>query len=130
MGIGDRGKRIYVALSNFYGIPTAAGSAGFWAAFDPETAADPNGAIDLGPLTVANGVVYAGSMAGTATSPNMLALDVATGKTLWSFAAGASVIAGATVVDGIVYRGAGYRHLGIPGFTGSTHFYAFSPGGK
>jgi polyvinyl alcohol dehydrogenase (cytochrome) len=62
-GSASDGRRIYVSIANFYGIPTAVGSAGSWAALDPATGAilwqkaDPNGAVDLGPLTVANGVV-------------------------------------------------------------------------
>src|SRR5262249_53892114 len=63
-GSASDGKRIYVAIANFYGIPYAAGNAGSFAALDPATGAilwrraDPNGAVDLGPLTVANGVLY------------------------------------------------------------------------
>jgi polyvinyl alcohol dehydrogenase (cytochrome) len=135
-GSATDGKRIYVSIANFYGIPNAYGSAGSWAALDPATGAilwqkaDPNGAIDLGPMAVANGVVYAPSMAGSATAPTMFALDAATGNTLWSFASGASVNAGATVVNGIVYWGSGYAHLGIPGYTGNNKFYAFSKNGQ
>jgi polyvinyl alcohol dehydrogenase (cytochrome) len=135
-GSATDGKRIYVSIANFYGIPTAFGSAGSWAALDPATGvilwqrADPNVAIDLGPLSVANGVLYAPSMAGSATAPTMLALDAATGKTLWSFAAGSSVNAGATIVNGIVYWGSGYAHLGIPGYTTNNKFYAFSKNGN
>jgi polyvinyl alcohol dehydrogenase (cytochrome) len=146
-GSATDGKRIYVAITNYYGIPWGGGSAGFWAALDPETGkvlwqtADPNGAIDLGPVAVANGVVYVGSTgdvdeAGAtpgnpSTSPTMLALDAATGKVLWSFKSGSSVISGATIVDGSVYWGTGYTHLGIPGVTGGTNtFYAFSLSGK
>jgi polyvinyl alcohol dehydrogenase (cytochrome) len=54
-------------------------------------------------------------MGGTSTDPNMLALDAATGKTLWSYPAASSVIAGATGVNGTIYWGSGYTHLGIPG---------------
>jgi polyvinyl alcohol dehydrogenase (cytochrome) len=135
-GSASDGTRIYVAIGNLYGISYAAGSAGSWAALDPATGAilwqkaDPNGAIDLGPVAVANGVVYADSMAGGATAPTMLALDAATGSTLWSFASGASVNAGATIVNGVVYWGSGYAHLGIPGFTGNNKFYAFSNNGN
>jgi polyvinyl alcohol dehydrogenase (cytochrome) len=135
-GSATDGQRIYVGVANYYGIPTPTGSAGFWAALDPATGkilwqtADPNSSLALGPLAVANGVVYVPSMAGGATSPNMLALDAATGKELWSFPAGASVIAGATVSNGTVFWGSGYTHLGIPGFTGASTFYAFSPNGK
>jgi polyvinyl alcohol dehydrogenase (cytochrome) len=142
-GSASDGKRIYVQIANFYGIPSSGGNAGSWAALDPATGdilwqtPDPNGAIDLGPMTVANGVVYASSMAGwpypapagtppTPTTPTMFALDAATGAVLWQFASGASVNAGATVVNGVVYWGSGYNHLGIPGFTGDNKFYAFS----
>jgi polyvinyl alcohol dehydrogenase (cytochrome) len=131
-GSATDGQRIYVAIGNYYGIPWVTGSAGGWAALDPATGkilwttADPNSAIDLGPVTVVNGVVFVPSMGGTSTDPNMLALDAATGKTLWSYPAGSSVIAGATVVNGTVYWGSGYTHLGIPGMTGGNTFYAFS----
>ena len=136
-GSATDGNRIYVAIANFYGIPYGSGSAGSWAALDPATGAilwqraDPNGAVDIGPVAVANGVVYASSMAGSpATAPTMLAMDASTGKTVWSFAAGSSVNAGATIVNGIVYWGSGYAHLGIPGYTGNNKFYAFSKNGN
>jgi len=135
-GSASDGQRIYVAVANFYGIPYATGSAGSWAALNPATGAilwqkaDPNGAVDIGPMAVANGVVYAGSMAGAATAPTMFALDASNGSTLWSFASGASVNAGATIVNGIVYWGSGYTHLGIPGYTGNNKFYAFSNNGN
>ncbi len=134
-GSASDGTRIYVAIANLYGIPYSAGNAGSWAALDPATGAilwqtaDPNGAIDIGPMAVANGVVYAGSMGGAATAPTMFGLDAATGKTLWSFASGASVNAGATISSGTVYWGSGYTHLPIPGFTGNNKFYAFTSGG-
>jgi len=131
-GSASDGKRIYVSIANLYGIPTGVGGAGSWSALDPETGTilwqvgDPNGAVTLGPLTVAKGVLYASSMAGSATAPTMLALDAATGQTLWGFAAGSSVNAGATVINRTVYWGSGYTHLGIPGFTGNNKFFAFS----
>jgi polyvinyl alcohol dehydrogenase (cytochrome) len=53
-------------------------------------------------------------------------MDAANGNTLWSFPAGSSVNAGATIVRGVVYWGSGYTHLGIPGYTGNTQFFAFS----
>jgi polyvinyl alcohol dehydrogenase (cytochrome) len=132
-GSATDGKRIYVAIANLYGIEYAAGSAGSWAALDPETGAilwqkaDPNDAIDLGPMAVANGVVYADSIGGpigaasSTTAPTMFALDAVNGNTLWSFVAGSSVNAGATIVNGVVYWGSGYR-IG----TSNTKFYAFS----
>ena len=135
-GSASDGKRIYVSIANLYGIPTLTGGAGSWAALDPETGAilwqtgDPNAAIALGPLTVAGGVVFVSSMAGAPTAPTMLALSAETGQTLWTFAAGSSVNAGAAVADGVVYWGSGYAHLGIPGFTGNNQFFAFSKNGQ
>jgi polyvinyl alcohol dehydrogenase (cytochrome) len=135
-GSASDGKRIYVQIANFYGIPTAVGSGGSWSALDPATGAilwqvgEPSGAISLGPLAVADGIVYAPSMAGGATAPSMFALSANSGQTLWSYASGSSVVAGATVVDGVVYWGSGYAHLGIPGYTGNNRFYAFSKNGK
>lgn len=146
-GSATDGQRIYVAITNYYGIPWGGGTAGFWAALDPETGAilwktaDPNGAVDLGPVTVANGVVFVPSTGGMdaagatetstpATNPTMLALDASTGTPLWSFPAGSSVIAGATVSNGAVYWGSGYGHLGIPGVTSGNKFYAFSVNGN
>ena len=137
-GSATDGTRIYVAICNLYGIPSAAGNAGSWAALDPATGkilwqkADPNGGVDIGPMAVTNGVVYADSMGGatSTTAKTMFALDASTGATLWSFAAGSSVNAGATIVDGTVYWGSGYAHLGTALGSGNTKFYAFSIDGK
>ena len=80
-------------------------------------------------MSVANGVVYAGSLSQKATAPTMLALDAATGNALWNFAPGVSVNAGATIVKDTVYWGSGYSNLGLG--TGGNHtFYAFSVGGN
>jgi polyvinyl alcohol dehydrogenase (cytochrome) len=127
-----------VAICDFNGIPYAAGSAGSWAALDPATGAilwqkaDPNGGFDIGPMAVANGVVYADSMGGrySAVAQTMLALDSSTGETLWSFSAGSSVNAGATIVDGTVYWGSGYGHMGPALGSFNYRFYAFSIDGK
>jgi polyvinyl alcohol dehydrogenase (cytochrome) len=135
-GSATDGKRIYVSIANLYGIPTATGGAGSWSALDPQTGAilwqvgDPNASVDIGPLTVADDVVFVSSMAGAPTAPTMLALSAESGQTLWTFAAGSSVNAGAAVADGVVYWGSGYAHLGIPGYKGNNKFFAFSKNGK
>jgi polyvinyl alcohol dehydrogenase (cytochrome) len=49
---------------------------------------------------------------------------------LWSYAAGSSVIAGPAIVDGTVYWGAGYTHLGLAQFTGNNQLYAFTLNGN
>jgi polyvinyl alcohol dehydrogenase (cytochrome) len=152
-GSATDGKRIYFAVANFNFGPVAHypmvnppkgtpafSDAGSWGAIDPASGAilwqtaDPNGGIDLGPVSVANGVVYAGSMGGVLfppfanTQPTMFALDAANGKQLWSFVTGGSVNSGPAIVDGTVYWGAGYTHLGF-GF-GSNKLFAFSRNGK
>ena len=135
-GSATDGKRIYVSIANLYGIPTANGGAGSWSALDPQTGAilwqvgDPNAAIAIGPLTAADGVVFVSSMAGAPTAPTMLALNAENGQTLWTFASGSSVNAGASIADGVVYWGSGYAHLGIPGYTANNKFFAFSKNGK
>lgn len=138
-GSASDGTRIYVAIGNLYGIPYTVGGqtdyAGSWAALDPLTGrviwqvADPNGAMDLGPVAVSNGVVYAASMGKGATQPTMFGLRASSGQTLWGFAAGSSVIAGATVVGDTVYWGSGYSNLGPDLGSGNNKFYAFSPTG-
>ncbi|HEX2865022.1 MAG TPA: PQQ-binding-like beta-propeller repeat protein, partial [Deinococcales bacterium] len=131
-GTATDGQRIYVAISNLYGIPYAAGTAGSFAALDPATGAilwqtpDPNGRIDIGPVSVSNGVVFAGSMSG-----KMFAFDAATGANLWTYQGQGSSNAGAAIDDlGNVYWGNGYSHLGTALGSGSTTFYSFSVGGK
>lgn len=133
-GSASDGNRIYVAIANLYGIPYAAGNSGSWSALNPLTGAilwrtpDPNGTMDLGPVAVANGVVYAGSISGSGN--NMIAMNAATGNILWSYPSGGSVIAGAAISNGTVFWGSGYDHLPLPGFVGNNKFYAFTPNGQ
>lgn len=142
-GSATDGRRIYVAIGNLnhaaYTSPSSlpAGTVGSWSALNPATGgilwqtADPNGAVDLGPMTVANGVVYAPSMgASSASTPNMFALNARSGAPLWSFASGGSVIAGASIANDTVYWGSGYSNLPVPGFVGNNKFYAFTLGGQ
>jgi polyvinyl alcohol dehydrogenase (cytochrome) len=135
------GKRIYVPNANFFGIPfmtpdNQAGHGGSWSALDPATGSilwqkpTPGDQVALGGASSANGVVFTSTMASGPSDANMFALDAATGATLWSFAAGGSVNAAPAIVDGTVYWGSGYAHLGIPPWTTSNKFYAFSIKGK
>jgi len=139
-GTAMDGRRIYVAIGNQGHVPytlgpanTVAANAGSWAALDPGTGAvlwqvpttgqDPAspkfGSLALGQVSAANGVVYAGSTAG-----DMLALDAESGRTLWTFASGGSVVCGPAIVNGTVYWGSGYSRLGIG--TTNNKLYAFT----
>jgi polyvinyl alcohol dehydrogenase (cytochrome) len=154
-GTAFDGDRIYASITNHHhipykltengviGIPTFTG--GSWAALDPTTGVilwqTPDrqtetvpgfvgvGVWDLAPVSAANGVVYAASMAKAATQNQMFALDAATGDILWQFMAGSSVNSGPAVVNGTVYWGSGYRRSGVEG-SGNNRLYAFSIDGQ
>lgn len=137
------GQRIYVAVANSEnkswtlvqnGNPTGVTvNSGLWSALDAATGkilwqvADPGIGRDgqpsptMGPVTAANGVVYACSLD---TAGSMYAFDAVTGETLWQYASGNVCIAGAAVADGMVYWGTGYGN-----FTGQAtpgnKFFAF-----
>jgi polyvinyl alcohol dehydrogenase (cytochrome) len=136
-GTAADNSRIYVALANLNRTEfTPPGSStpidyGSYAALDPLTGQvlwqlpDPEGhPLDLGPVTVSNGVMFVGSMSG-----HMYALDASNGKVLWDFEGEGSSNAGPAIgTDGTLYWGNGYQRffLGAP----STTFYAFSVDGK
>ena len=129
-GTASDGQRVYAAISNAGKVPyeLSPGAAtitwGSWAALDAATGkilwqtADPAAAIDPGAVSVANGVVYAGSFSGT-----MYALNAQNGAILWSFPSGGSVIDGPSISSGTVYWGSGYKHIS-PG-TGNNKIFAF-----
>ena len=134
-GTATDGKRIYVAIANSDHLPyTLVPSGqkitwGAWSALDVATGkilwqtADPTaGTIDRGSVSVANGVMYAGSNSG-----QMYALDATTGNILWNFASGGTVIDGPSIVDSVLYWGSGYRN--IEG-TGNNKVYAFTLAGS
>jgi polyvinyl alcohol dehydrogenase (cytochrome) len=113
--------RVYVAIADFddtsYQITSAGGgtstiSGGSWAALDAATGrilwqvADPQQAADLGYVSTANGLVYAGSTA--EDGADMYVLNAATGTILWRFASGGPVVSGAAIAGGTVYWGSGY----------------------
>jgi polyvinyl alcohol dehydrogenase (cytochrome) len=160
-GTAYDGSHIYVSLTNQHHIPyrltedgTPTGTTvtgGSWAALDPETGkiiwqtADPQletlpafpapvGVWDLAPVSAANGVVYASSMAKTGNE--FYALDGATGKILWSAPAvrpdgtNSSVNSGPAIVNGTVYWGTGYSRAPAGEGNGNDRLYAFSIEGK
>ena len=131
-GTATDGRRIYVAISNSNHIAYSLVPSGqtitwgSWSALDVSTGRilwqtpDPTvGAIDTGSVSVANGVMYAGSYSG-----QMCALNAETGKILWTFDSGGSVIDGPSIVNGFLFWGSGYRR--IPPGIGNNKLYAFT----
>jgi polyvinyl alcohol dehydrogenase (cytochrome) len=148
-GTAYDGKRIYVSITNQHHIPyrltqngmltTETATGGSWAALDPETGkiiwqtADPQteivanqtvGVWDLAPVSAANGVVYAASMAKHGNE--FYALDAATGQILWAWPAGSSVNSGPAIVNGSVYWGSGYSRSGPVEGSGNNQLFAFT----
>lgn len=149
-GTAFDGERIYVAISDSGFLPYTLQpsgptvNAGSWGALDPKTgkilwqtptpgACSPGGAsgvlqgcLPLGPVTVANGVVFGNSMDQVPTNPTMFALDARTGKVLWTFAAGSSVHGGPAITENSIYWGAGYPNLGSSLGSNNDKLYAFT----
>ncbi|KAK9741160.1 hypothetical protein RND81_03G086000 [Saponaria officinalis] len=106
--------------------------AGGWVAMDSKTGkviwstSNPSNASSNGPVTVANGIVFAGSTDGK-TGP-IYAMDAKMGNILWSFQTNATIFGGVLVSHGCIYFGHGYK-VGIgflnPSFTSGKTLFAF-----
>ena len=131
-GSATDGRRFYVQITNSSHAPHMLANGGptitwgSWAALDVRTGriiwqtADPTpGTVDPGAVSVANGVMFAGSYSGA-----MYALKASTGAVLFSFASGGSVIDAPSIVNGTVFWGSGYRR--IPPGIGNNKVYAFT----
>ncbi|KAK6155114.1 hypothetical protein DH2020_009362 [Rehmannia glutinosa] len=115
-GAATDNKRVYTNIGNgnkqnFTLLPSNnTTTGGGWVAMDAPTGrvlwstAVPNNAIS-NPVTVANGVLFAGSM--HRTGP-VYAVDAENGEILWSYETGASVYGGVSVSKGCIYVGSGY----------------------
>ncbi|XP_024021355.1 uncharacterized protein LOC21403970 [Morus notabilis] len=116
-GAATDGRRVYTNIVNadkkpFVLAPSnRTATSGGWVALDANTGrilwttADPANDTAHGPVTVANGVVFAGSVA---PSGPVYAMDGETGKILWSANTGATVYGGASVGYGCMFIGSGY----------------------
>ena len=100
---------------------------GSWAAIDAATGkivwqvADPTpGALDMGSVSLANGVLYAGSF----TTGIMYGLHAATGKVLFQFNSGGSVVGSPSIVNGTLFWGSGYSRS--RGGKANNKVFAFS----
>jgi polyvinyl alcohol dehydrogenase (cytochrome) len=147
-GTATDGKSIYVPLSDSSqhqyrmgrtGVPANGGS---WAAISASDGriewqtmtpgfcpsvdrTGIGGCMALGPPTLAGSVVFVSSMDVDPTHPTMFALDAASGRILWSYASGSSVVAAPAVVGTMVYWGSGYRRVGVQIGTANNKLFAF-----
>lgn len=129
-GSATDGNRIYVGVTNSLNTPfkikNTTYTCGTWAALSASDGSikwqipDPQGAKPYGMITVANGVMFAGS-----TSGYMYAFDASSGKVLWSYQSGGSTICGPSLVNGVLYWGSGYSRFGNTFGTGNNKLYAF-----
>ncbi|XP_028248203.1 uncharacterized protein LOC114425471 isoform X1 [Glycine soja] len=87
--------------------------------------ANPSNATANGPVTVANGVVFAGS---TNQKGPIYAINGKTGKIEWSYETGSTVYGGMSVSNGCIYFGNGYKigiGVNLGNFTAGTSLFAF-----
>ncbi|KAL3501376.1 hypothetical protein ACH5RR_035825 [Cinchona calisaya] len=116
-GAATDGKRVYTNIVNGDRLPftlaqsTQTTTAGAWAALDANTGeilwstANPSNKTSPGPVTIVNGLLFAGSVA-----PNgpFYAMNAKTGDIVWSYNTGATIYGGASASYGCVYIGIGY----------------------
>lgn len=86
-------------------------TAGGWVAMDASSeilwsTVNPSNATSPGPVSVANGVLFAGS---TNLQGSIYAINTRTGKILWSYETGAVVYDGISISNGCIYVGNGYN---------------------
>ena len=136
-GAATDGRRVYTNIANsnresFTLKPSnQTTTAGGWVAMNANSGdilwstANPSNDTAQAPVTVANGVVFAGSVASNCP---IYAMDADNGKILWSYNTGATVYGGASVNNGCIYLGSGYT-VGLakfhPTWTPGTSLYAF-----
>ncbi|KAL8172359.1 hypothetical protein V2J09_024163, partial [Rumex salicifolius] len=136
-GSATDGRRYYTNIANSdrknmtLSPSTAVTTGGAWVAMNASTGKvlwstpDPNNSTASGPITVANGVVFAGSTNGEGP---VYAMDAESGFILWSYKTGATVFGGASVSQGCVYIGNGYKvSYGFltPSYTTGKTLHAF-----
>ncbi|KAI3700812.1 hypothetical protein L2E82_45450 [Cichorium intybus] len=136
-GSATDGKTVYTNIANSLrttftlkpsNITTTSGG---WVSMDATngnilwSTANPSNATASGPVSLANGVVFAGSTNGTGP---IYAMSGTTGKILWSYNTGATVYGGMSISNGCVYVGNGYKaNFGAfdPTYTPGTTLFAF-----
>lgn len=122
------GRRVYTADANSNGVEwtlpdgtstttgvisglDAATGEVLWQTTPPFGGTPFGGGATSGPLTTANGVVFACALD---FEGHMYALNGATGEILWTFASGGSCLSGAAISEGRLFWGSGYSLFGTP----------------
>ncbi|XP_059658501.1 uncharacterized protein LOC132304799 [Cornus florida] len=136
-GAATDGKRVYTNIANSDRVtfPLSPSkqttTAGAWVALDANsgnivwTTANPSNETSQAPVTLARGILFAGSVA---SNGPIYAMDANTGAILWSYNTGATIYGGASVSYGCIYIGSGYSvslakfH---PNWTPGTSLFAF-----
>ncbi|KAJ0483577.1 putative polyvinyl alcohol dehydrogenase (cytochrome) [Helianthus annuus] len=136
-GSATDGKVVYTNIansvrSNFTLKPSnITTTSGGWVSMDATngnvlwSTGNPSSATASGPVSLANGVLFAGST--NRTGP-IYAMSAATGEILWSYDTGATVYGGMSISNGCVYVGNGYKvNLGFfdPTYTSGDTLFAF-----
>jgi polyvinyl alcohol dehydrogenase (cytochrome) len=135
-GSATDGSRIYAANANSMFKPWALQNGttvnyGGWTGLDAGTGrilwqtTNPQFSGAPGPVTVANGVVYACS---ADNAGHMYAMKASDGSILWDYPSGDVCYGGAAISNGVIYWGTGYSQGG-PDAPGQA-LYAFSLNGK
>ncbi|KAL3654204.1 hypothetical protein CASFOL_003885 [Castilleja foliolosa] len=116
-GAATDGLRVYTNIANSNNLPftlkpsNRTTTAGGWVAMDANTGeilwttADPRNDSALGPVTLVNGVLFAGSVAPMGP---VYAMNARTGDIIWTFETGATIYGGASASYGCIYIGHGY----------------------
>ncbi|XP_058739227.1 uncharacterized protein LOC131611138 [Vicia villosa] len=129
-------NRIYTNIGNSEGktfqlLPSNINTtAGAWVAMDARngkilwSTANPSNGLPIGPVSVANDVLFGGS---TDSLGHIYAMNARNGKILWSYATGGSVYGGMSISNGCIYVGSGYNvSLGVVfKYTGGTSLFSF-----
>lgn len=136
-GAATEGKRVYTNIVNSYNLnftlspSNQTTTSGAYVALEANSGqilwsiADPANDALNGPVTIANGVLFGGSVA---PQGPFYAIDAASGRVLWSYNTNATVYGGAAVSYGCAYVGSGFK-VGLadfhPTWTAGTSLFAF-----
>ncbi|KAL1360792.1 hypothetical protein AAHE18_04G203500 [Arachis hypogaea] len=128
-------KRVYTNIANsddknFTLAPSnITTTSGGWVAMDASngkilwSTANPSNSSSIGPVSVANDVVFAGSVD---KQGSIYAMNANNGKILWSYKTGASVYGGMSISKGCIYVGHGFNvNLAFGRLSGGTFLFAF-----